>query len=314
MACTSPLYAWKTKRYTENGKPLLFVSHYPGAPSIIEVNKRYSGDIVPLKLGEFPDGHLEECMEVPCGHCEGCKLDRARVWSERCVLEASFYSSNWFVTLTYSDRHLPKGMAGVKRDLQLFLKRLRKAVGPGVRFFACGERGKIGYRLHAHMILFNCPLKDAYLISRDPYRYFSDTLDFAWRLGIVHIGKVTPESCAYVARYCMKKSPHDDSFITMSRRPGIGCQFYEDNFHRILEHNAVPIPGVGPRKPPRYFKKKAESYGIDFTAQNAKAVAISKAKAETNALMRGMTVEESRDWEREHNKDVSDRLERRRKL
>ncbi len=46
---------------------------------------------------------------VPCGRCMGCRLDRARVWADRMLLELrdNDYKAI-FVTLTYDNDHLPR--------------------------------------------------------------------------------------------------------------------------------------------------------------------------------------------------------------
>ena len=46
---------------------------------------------------------------VPCGQCHECRLQRSRVWANRCMLEMADYPPdngvcrNWFLTLTYAD-------------------------------------------------------------------------------------------------------------------------------------------------------------------------------------------------------------------
>ena len=50
---------------------------------------------------------VTDFIQVPCGQCYGCRLQYSREWANRCMLEASEYSSNFFLTLTYDDEHLP---------------------------------------------------------------------------------------------------------------------------------------------------------------------------------------------------------------
>ncbi len=169
-----------------------------------------------------------EEMEVPCGQCLGCRLDRARMWTARITHEASLYEfgrGNSFITLTYEDEFLPTDWSLKKRDFQLFMKRLRKFFdrdpGDGIRFYMCGEYGDICKhsksvsecdfcnvgRPHYHAILFNVDFDDkVFVSSRDEYSvYESDTLNELWEMGFCHIGSVTAESAGYVARYCLKK-------------------------------------------------------------------------------------------------------------
>ena len=99
-------------------------------------------------------GDVIEFIEIPCGKCSGCRLQRSREWANRCMLELEYHKSSYFVTLTYDDAHVPihyysdpetgealPSMSLVKRDFQLFMKRLRKKFGEGIRFFASGEYG-----------------------------------------------------------------------------------------------------------------------------------------------------------------------------
>lgn len=111
-------------------------------------------------------------VEVPCGKCLECRIQYARVWADRCVLEAKKYKYNYFVTLTYDDHFLPDRNSLDPKDLQLFIKRLRKHYSkkyPGIkiRFLASGEYGDISWRPHYHIILFNCPIDDlSYIFER----------------------------------------------------------------------------------------------------------------------------------------------------
>ena len=114
------------------------------------------------------DGHIERCrgepfnslyrhpqdkivsdfIELPCGKCIDCRIKYSKAWADRCMLEASYYDSNYFITLTYDDAHLPfssyddngvikQAPTLALRDFQLFLKRLRKQ-GYKFRYFMCG--------------------------------------------------------------------------------------------------------------------------------------------------------------------------------
>lgn len=80
-----------------------------------------------------------------------------------------------------------------KRDYQLFMKRLRKLCpGSTLRYYAVGEYGSTNNRPHYHAIIFNVPRETL----------FHD----AWGLGQIHIGSVTPDSCAYTMKYIDKQS------------------------------------------------------------------------------------------------------------
>lgn len=78
----------------------------------------------------FPESQVSglSIVPLPCSKCFGCKKERARQWSLRCVHEASDHEESSFVTLTFSDESFDRrGSRSVeKRDVQLFMKRLRK--------------------------------------------------------------------------------------------------------------------------------------------------------------------------------------------
>lgn len=76
---------------------------------------------------QFHDTGKGRPIEIPCGQCIGCRLERSRQWAMRCVHEASLHDDNCFVTLTYNDQHIPSDAGLRHRDYQLFMKRLRKA-------------------------------------------------------------------------------------------------------------------------------------------------------------------------------------------
>lgn len=216
---------------------------------------------------------------VPCGQCVGCRLDWAGDWAARCEKEAQLWPRNCFVTLTYNDAHLPLGgstrSSVSKREFQLFMKRLRKEYGDGIRFFASGEYGLVNQRAHYHALLFNhdFPDKRVWKSHRGNTLYVSPSLERLWPFGFSSIGAVTLQSAGYVARYVMKKlrgeladteySDRDPPFVLMSRRPGLGLGWLQ-KFHSDVYgpgKDGVPrgelVVGEGKvRRPPRYFEEK----------------------------------------------------------
>lgn len=211
-------------------------------------------------------------IEVPCGQCHGCRLDKSRTWAARCMHEARMHHNNLFLTLTYNDQHLPCGPEGRatinKRDLQLFWKRLRKS-GLDVRYYAVGEYGDNTGRPHYHAIAFGLHFPDLRFYSRSNgfNLYTSQTLNDLWGLGNCWIGDVTFESCAYVARYVMKKLTGNHAklyehegimpeFSLMSRRPGIGSSFYDKYVSDMLPHDNTVIRNNVKISTPRYYLNK----------------------------------------------------------
>lgn len=258
------------------------------------------------KLGKKPNGkdHITftapacgkgEYLQLPCGQCIDCRLERSRVWAMRCMHEASLFDSNCFITLTFDDDHLDSIGSLRKRDFQLFMKRLRKhlsgagASSRSVRFFHAGEYGDQFGRPHHHAVLFGFDFPDKILkVVRRGFRYYeSPLLSKLWSFGFHEISDCSFETCAYVARYVCKKvngeaaddhySVSDEQgniykrepeYSTMSRRPGIGLNWYEKYKDTdVWAHDKVHIRGNTYCTPPRYYGSKFEltnpiEYGI----------------------------------------------------
>lgn len=221
---------------------------------------------------------VTERIDLPCGRCVGCRLERSRQWAVRCMHEASLYDANAFVTLTYDNEHLPEYNSLDYRHFQLFMKRLRKRFAPTIiRFYMCGEYGDDFSRPHYHACLFNCHFPDKRRLSAasgGATLYSSDILSSLWPFGFASIGDVTFESAAYVARYVMKKVTGDAAeehyttvdpetgeissrvpeFNKMSLRPGIGAAWF-DKYHADVYPRDYVVCRGSESKPPRFYDK-----------------------------------------------------------
>lgn len=261
------------------------------------------GDVVPASFGV----RILYTCDLPCGHCIGCRQDTAKEWANRLLLESLYHDHSYFVTLTYNDYRLPpsndycdpstgeiKPEHGtlVKRDLQLFIKRLRRYFSNDrIRFYACGEYGDKGDRPHYHLILFGLDsLDESKLVyfgtnKKGNPQWRSTEIEDIWSLdsvgeelkasglpyhrGFCVIEEANYYSFRYVSSYVTSKvGKKPDSFWLdrglappfnlMSRKPGLGCQFLED--HPELASGEQPIVISTPAgkvefKAPRYFKK-----------------------------------------------------------
>lgn len=218
MTCFKPIIAWQYKQMPIN------------ANKDEETLKKYRK----IYFHKLKDGQQ---IEIPCGRCIGCRLDHANMWATRIVEETKKWKHAIFVTLTYAEHKLrqdgtptlPRTKEGYptlsKRDVQLFLKRLRKQekgieawenpkthkIEYPIRYFYCGEYGqKNTKRSHYHMIIWNWTPNDLkYYKNSDGSNealYTSKKLEKLWGLGFCPIGNVTYESACYVARYVQKKA------------------------------------------------------------------------------------------------------------
>lgn len=207
------------------------------------------------------------------------------------MLEAAQYKENAFVTLTYSDDNIPRGNSLDPRDLQKFIKRLRKSQATKLRYYAVGEYGGTTGRPHYHLALFNYQSCE-YGITRERKGKFSccaacDSVARTWGLGKVQLGTLEEKSAAYIGGYVSKKYTQAQSetnrhpeFTRMSLRPGIGLGLMHDVASTLLQHSLegelidVPISlrhGTHQWPLGRYLRRKLRTF-IGRPANAPKAV------------------------------------------
>ena len=99
------------------------------------------------------------------------RIARRQEWSMRVIHELAGYKDAVFLTLTYSDDHLPDNGSLVVADLQKFFKRLRKQYAKRntcikLRYYACGEYGDRHGRPHYHAIVCGLSLRQRIKICK----------------------------------------------------------------------------------------------------------------------------------------------------
>lgn len=264
MTCHHPLRAFKLlSEKTENGKN-----------QIVFNRQKTVGKV-----------HTE--ISIPCGQCIGCRIDKSKEWSIRCVNEAQLYENNCFITLTFNEENLNGFESLDATDFQRFMKRLRKKFAGAefvkrpdgtyhrpIRFFHCGEYGEKLSRPHHHACLFNFDFEDKVLWKEREgvLLYRSAELEKLWPYGFCTVGEVTYQSAAYVARYVTKKingkkaknhyqkvnmatgEVHqiEPEQITMSRRPGIGKMWFEEFQSDVFPKDFITHQGRRFRTPKYY--------------------------------------------------------------
>jgi len=219
---------------------------------------------------------MDRPINLPCGRCIGCRLEKSRQWAVRCVHEAQLHQENSFITLTFN-QSCP--LDGTKTDptyslhkhhFQRFMKRLRKEYPEKqIKYFHCGEYGEKSERPHHHACLFNHDFEDKILYkeSNGIKLYTSEKLQKLWPFGHSTIGDVTFDSAAYVARYITKKITGKlaeehykgrlPEFCTMSRRPAIAKQWLQKYTSDVYPQDYVVIRGKK-SKPSKYYDKQLE--------------------------------------------------------
>ena len=186
---------------------------------------------------------------------------------------------SWFITLTYNDENLPYAHNLNRSDLQKFIKRMRKKHGQ-FRYFCCGEYGDKTQRPHYHIIIFGLEIDDLFKWKKtqDGIYYISQSIAKTWGNGNIIIAPVSHKTCAYVARYSLKKLTgklkntkkascynetglilHDE-FAGMSLKPGIGYKHYDKYKHDMFKHGYVRTNDRDHPIPKFYRLKYKESY------------------------------------------------------
>jgi len=246
MPCYHPLHAFRSREPGINGKH----------------NIAFSG--------------AGESIDLPCGQCIGCRLEKSRQWAIRCVHESQMHEKNSFITLTYNNENLPPTGSVDVKHWQKFMKRLRKNTGLKIRFFHCGEYGDQLGRPHYHACMFGYDPDDKVFYKNTENGdklYTSESLDQVWSMGNCYLGELNFASAAYTARYIMKKvtgkqalkhyesainkqtgeiSIKTPEYITMSRKPGIGRSWYEKYKKDIYPGDFTVLNGKK-IKSPRYY-------------------------------------------------------------
>lgn len=333
MSCTSPMKGF-ADGYTENNKIHYKITNY-NVDYILKTYDKIPKYYYQTGKPEYIDTSrykvLTEWIEIPCGKCESCRMNYARQWADRCMLEAQQHEENCFITLTYDDDHLPynfftddngviEGVSPtlVKRHVQLFIKQLRNYINRNVddrhiKYFVAGEYGEKNHRPHYHLLLFGWKPNDLLPYKQNfqgDWLYISPTLNMLWKAndyvynnvkltdgvpeflgnyddegncqpvkedglprGFVTVGDCNWNTCAYTARYILKKQYGDNTdsdrynflpeYTSMSLRPAIGREFFDENNSKIFDytHFSIATPDGGKQIfPSRYYERLFEEF------------------------------------------------------
>lgn len=221
-----------------------------------------------------------EIVERPCGKCPACLANKAQMWTYRLYAESKLHKKSCFVTLTYSEQDIsrlylsPTGIYSLdKKELQNFMKRLRKNLSARIRFYGVGEYGGQTKRPHFHLIIFGLGdnHEDHHIIQQ------------AWPYGFVSVASVSPRSIAYVARYCTKKLFSDGmdyvaehvqpEFNLQSNRPGIGFNAIDKGVRCNPDGQMFCWYEGRKIAVPQYFKSKVRTAYQKFVARKYAVVA-----------------------------------------
>lgn len=287
MTCFNPKYV----QYSFG--PRKIIKHIKGPNG-----KNYSIDTGKTKIGMIikfqtkknfdPTKIGNGSMIIPCNKCIGCKLDKASTIGTRAIIETKQWKNNFFLTLTYNDKNLPKNGSLCKKDVQDFLKRLREEY-PGIqprewkgkieypiRMYYCGEYGPNGtHRPHYHLAIFNWIPPDLKLrtVQQNGIKvYTSEIIEKKWGKGYHLIEELNYEAACYIARYTLKKMFNnkdeylksrglEPEFVETSRKGGIGYQLKEDKkeWKKMKRNYGIYTwtkKGIKLKKIPQYYRNK----------------------------------------------------------
>lgn len=205
-------------------------------------------------------GRNRYTVPVPCGRCPECTKAKINSWLFRLDKELEISINPLFITLTYEEDKLTWTNQGektlVKNDVQLFLKRLRKAYeknhpnAPKLKYYLCGEYGTLTKRPHYHLILFN-------LVN-------ADLVHTTWQQGFTMSLPLRSGGTAYVLKYMSKprqrrnkNSELQPEFSLMSKR--LGANYLTNamiNYHKSTPKHAHVTNKQGHKLPlPKYYKE-----------------------------------------------------------
>lgn len=204
-------------------------------------------------------GEIKTRGYVPCGRCSAC-LERRRLnWFVRLREEHKISKSSYFITLTYDDFNLPCSdkyeSCFDKRQVQLFLKRLRTSLEPKkFRYYLISEYGTRTYRPHYHFHYFGDFVDEDFL-----YRQIRK----CWPYGLIHIGRTSDATlnyvCGHVQYIADLPKNFEPPFTLMSRRPGLGFHLVA-SLDKIVQDTDVAMlysDGNGRRfLLPRYYRER----------------------------------------------------------
>lgn len=195
--------------------------------------------------------YLRKDLVVDCGKCYECRFKTSRFWTFRLLCELSTSPLSLFVTLTFDDAYNVSNNLD-KRDVQLFIKRLRKRLkGRSIKYFAVGEYGEESFRRHYHLILFNVYFGD------------DDIIRDCWYYGNVDIAPVEQGSLNYVTGYVNKKiGDADIDYEELGYTPpfrlsskNLGIDYLRSNYEFYLKHGCFYFNGK-PFPLPRIYREK----------------------------------------------------------
>lgn len=204
--------------------------------------------------------HGEYTHTVPCGKCAFCLVTKRSNWMFRIHWEMKHQEQpGWFITLTYEEKYVKRtadGRLSLRfRDVQLFLKKLRRAKHYA-KYICVGEYGTKTQRPHYHMLLWtSCPVEQL-------ERFWSTKKGMC--LGRIHIGRISMQSAMYTLKYIIQPKQKAGDGIEKTRAQfskGLGLSYLSTavyNYHTFDYDNPEFTTRVDGKRMalPKYYRYK----------------------------------------------------------
>lgn len=160
---------------------------------------------------------LDDGVEVACRECWQCRKRRVDDLIGRCIAESKYSKKTYAITLTYAQDAGVNAVTLVYKNVQDFLKRLRKKYK--CRYIVAGEYGSAKGRAHWHIIVFfkdNVP--DVQENKRVEWKY--------WPHGFSYFQYPDWKGFEYVLKYVLKDqdSRSADAHLAMSKKDMQWCE------------------------------------------------------------------------------------------
>lgn len=219
-------------------------------------------------------------QEVPCGKCYECVKRRRNDWYVRCVIQSRKSRYTYFGLLTYAE----VGQDLVKRDVQLFLKRLR-SYGYVFSYLIVGEHGEKNDRPHWHCLFFtDSGMRYAHISKawRGGYETDGDRNKAGW----IRFEPIRSfRSIRYTVKYLYKYDGVDPRFELMaSKNPAIGSSFLVNQAFFLTRRSAEFTLDGQKIAMPRYYKRKIFGDYDDIKEEVNAALAVKVAEIAENEL------------------------------
>lgn len=221
--------------------------------------------------------------KIPCRQCILCRIDKRKMWQERCYYEFKKLKSGAFVTFTYNDEYLfteclrtgndKKTRASLNYEhVSKFIENLRNYIKnhkekqnilmqPNFKYLGVGEygtKGEIFDRPHYHILFFGLDFK-----------YCKKLFEEKWKMGFIDSLPILNGGINYVLKYMDKQIIGKNAIMENYKKyrleppkqfqsKGLGAELYYNNYEQAQKNNGIIYNGFKTIIIPQYYKNKLE--------------------------------------------------------